>query len=127
MDIDEKERFLATGDVNGLVKVWNIQSYCLSSALEADIINTEPPLISSIKSHSDQINSINFCTKHNKTYVILASSDCSVSLNDLNGNLIGTFGQDSHWKLESPTTSLRSTPNKMKIASDAKLAASTLV
>lgn len=77
--------------------------------------------MSSIKSHSDQINSINFCCKHNRTYVIIASSDCSVSLNDLNGNQIGVFGQDSHWRLESPTTSLRSTPNRNKIASDTKL------
>lgn len=54
--------------------------------------------------------------------MILASSDCSVSLNDLNGNLIGMFGQDSHWKLESPVASLRSTPNKNKTTTDINLA-----
>ena len=52
---------------------------------------------------------------------MLASSDCSVSLNDLNGNLIGIFGQDSHWKLENPNASLRSTPNKNKTNLDTSL------
>ncbi|CAF0765559.1 unnamed protein product [Brachionus calyciflorus] len=113
MEIDEKERYLATGDVNGLVKVWNITSYCLSSGLKFQTIKTEPPLVCSLKSHLDQINSINFCEKHNKTYLMLASSDCGVSLNDLSGNLIGIFGQDIHWKLETPNPSLRSTPHKM--------------
>jgi hypothetical protein len=45
--------------------------------------------------------------------VIIASSDCSVSLNDLNGNLIGIFGQENHWKIDQPiqAASSRLRPN----------------
>ena len=43
---------------------------------------------------------MDFCVKNDKVFVLIASSDCSVTLNDLNGNLIGTFGQETHWKIE---------------------------
>ncbi len=45
--------------------------------------------------------------------MIIASSDCSVSLNDLNGNLIGIFGQENHWKIDQPiqAASSRLRPN----------------
>jgi len=29
MAVDEAERWLATGDVNGVVKVWDISDYCV--------------------------------------------------------------------------------------------------
>jgi hypothetical protein len=41
-------------------------------------------------------------------FVIIASSDCSVSLNDLYGNLIGIFGQENHWKIDQPIQSTSS-------------------
>lgn len=43
--------------------------------------------------------------------MIVASADCSVSLNDLNGNQIGLFGQSEHWKLDNfGQTTFRGTP-----------------
>ena len=30
MEIDPSEKYLATGDVNGIVKIWNISEYCLN-------------------------------------------------------------------------------------------------
>lgn len=29
MEVDSADKYLATGDVNGIVKVWNIADYCL--------------------------------------------------------------------------------------------------
>lgn len=29
MEVDSASKYLATGDVNGIVKVWNIADYCL--------------------------------------------------------------------------------------------------
>lgn len=50
MDVDEKENYLATGDVNGLVKIWNIKCYCLKLNLKIDsIIVDERNLFFSIK------------------------------------------------------------------------------
>jgi hypothetical protein len=67
--------------------------------------------ISTVQSHSDLISSIDFCVKNDKTYVIIASSDCSVTLNELNGNQVGIFGQEDKWKME-PSFSARITPNQ---------------
>ncbi len=30
MEINSSEKYIATGDVNGIVKVWNITEYCLN-------------------------------------------------------------------------------------------------
>ena len=40
MAIDEDSNWLATGDVDGLVKVWDISLYCLYDS--ADIITDAP-------------------------------------------------------------------------------------
>ncbi len=39
MEIDPSEKYLATGDVNGLVKIWNIADYCLN--LDQNNANTD--------------------------------------------------------------------------------------
>jgi hypothetical protein len=79
----------------------------------------QAPLLATIKSHSDQINSLDFCTKSDRIYLLIASSDCSVSLNDLKGNQIGIFGQEAYWKLETSPSSLRATPSKLMANSSA--------
>lgn len=75
--------------------------------------------MATLKSHTDQINSIDFCNKNGRIYVLVASSDCSVSLNDVKGNLIGQFGQEVHWKLEPaiPSVMSRATPGNTKFYS----------
>ena len=67
-------------------------------------------MFSTIQSHSDLISSIDFCVKNEKTYVIIASSDCSVSLNELNGTQVGIFGQEEKWKMDQ-NLSARQTPS----------------
>ncbi len=68
-----------------------------------------------IQSHHDIINSIDFCSKGGDlVYVLVASLDCSVSLNDLKGNLIGIFGQEQHWKIDM---GVQITRNKSQIMS----------
>jgi hypothetical protein len=43
MEIDKTEQYLATGDVNGNVKVWNISEYCRNIHLrEYKVLNTNP-------------------------------------------------------------------------------------
>ena len=124
MEIDKSDTFLATGDVNGIVKVWFIGNYCLNvnetdsitttqriksfcflykqlSANVAMFILKTATLVCSITAHTDVINSIEFCHRNNSIFVMIASLDCSVSINDLNGNQIGIFGQDISWKLEA--------------------------
>jgi hypothetical protein len=59
---------------------------------------------------------LDFCVKSDKIFVLIASSDCSVTLNDLNGNLIGTFGQETHWKIEPLLLSPTSQPHNDNIS-----------
>lgn len=43
MEIDVRNKHLGTGDLNGLVKVWDISEYCLQangSALQTDLPRT---------------------------------------------------------------------------------------
>jgi len=40
MAVDESERWLATGDVDGIVKVWDISEYCV---IDNNAIETCPP------------------------------------------------------------------------------------
>ena len=41
MEIDVRNKHLGTGDVNGLVKIWNIEEYCLQSN-QFDLITDLP-------------------------------------------------------------------------------------
>lgn len=41
MEIDESERYLATGDVNGVVKIWNISEYCINIEQKDVLVTSE--------------------------------------------------------------------------------------
>ena len=41
MEIDESERYLATGDVNGVVKIWNISEYCINIEQKYVLVTSE--------------------------------------------------------------------------------------
>lgn len=45
------------------------------------------------QAHSDMINTLEMCERNERVLVISASSDCSVAMYDVLGNLIGIFGQ----------------------------------
>ncbi len=72
------------------------------------------PLVCTINSHTDVISAIDFFNKNDSIYVLIASYDCSVSINDMNGKQIGIFGQDSNWKLEQ-SIPIRYTKESMSI------------
>ncbi|XP_064645218.1 WD repeat-containing protein 49-like isoform X2 [Lineus longissimus] len=99
MAVDSNSHYLVTGDVDGLIKVWDIQEYCLRNTGD-DVVTTPPPLKASWSPHVDIINTINICERNERTLIITSSSDCSVELWDIAGNHIGAFGQEEHWKIE---------------------------
>jgi len=41
MEIDLRNKYLGTGDVNGVVKIWDIEQYCLQS--DSSNIEKTPP------------------------------------------------------------------------------------
>ncbi|XP_056003962.1 WD repeat-containing protein 49-like isoform X2 [Ostrea edulis] len=98
MAVDKKNHYMATGDVDGLIKVWDISEHCLHAT--DDIVNTAPPMKCQFQAHSDMINTLEMCERNERVLIISASSDCSVAMYDVLGNLIGVFGQEEHWKIE---------------------------
>ncbi|KAH9283386.1 WD repeat-containing protein 49 [Echinococcus granulosus] len=99
MAVDPSNGMLATADVEGNVKVWNIATYCLVEGEEKCMY--EPPLLSKWKAHLDLITDLVFCVRPEKRAVLTtASSDCSVCLWSIDGQRLGIFGQAERWKLD---------------------------
>ncbi|KAK3094556.1 hypothetical protein FSP39_003370 [Pinctada imbricata] len=98
MALDKNNQYLATGDVDGQVKVWDILEYCIRPS--HDLITQPPPLKSQFQPHSDMINTLEIMERNERLLVLSSSSDCSVALYDVRGNKIGIFGQEEHWKIE---------------------------
>ncbi|ELU05069.1 hypothetical protein CAPTEDRAFT_229382 [Capitella teleta] len=99
MVVDEHSHWMATGDVDGLIKVWDISQYCMYDS-EDSIITTPPPLKSQFIPHIDALSTLEIFVRNERTLILSASADCSVQLWDIYGNQIGVFGQEGHWKVE---------------------------
>jgi hypothetical protein len=135
MEVDsDDEKYLATGDVKGFVKIWNIENYCRNLHLRTSKnIEMNPrnywfcfcknkiiqflsrqfnlaPLVTIIKAHTDLICSINFCHKYESVLVIIGSSDRRVSLHNIFGTQIGVFGQPDLWKIKLAVKLIQVTP-----------------
>ncbi|UJR35383.1 hypothetical protein I4U23_028140 [Adineta vaga] len=99
MEIDVRNKYLGTGDVNGLVKIWNIEEYCLQTNT-SDLITESPTLLTEFTTHTDLITCIDFLEKDTRTFILTSSADGSVVLSDMNGNSYGIFGQPNQWRLD---------------------------
>ncbi|XP_078420668.1 cilia- and flagella-associated protein 337-like [Cetorhinus maximus] len=114
MTVDKNSDYLITGDVNGHIKVWNIQDYCLCSN---DIVITQlPPMVAEIQAHNDCINHLETCVQDDCLLILSASADCSIVLSDISGSVIGVFGQDEHWRIGecSPPSVIKVAPKEEK-------------
>ncbi len=58
MEVDSDEKYLATGDINGLVKVWGIRDYCTNSKEATELITSERTyhILSSLRWPADSIS-----------------------------------------------------------------------
>ena len=95
---DERNKYLVTGDSDGICKVWCIETYCISSP--SDPITAAPLLYKTFNPHSDTINSICVVQRSNAYLILTCSSDCCLVLSTLSGYQIGVFGQDYHWNID---------------------------
>ncbi|XP_062860513.1 WD repeat-containing protein 49-like [Trichomycterus rosablanca] len=99
MTVDSGGRYLVTGDMDGALKVWDVQGYCL---YPSEDVTTQPPaLLSSLHPHTNCITHLETCSHDSRLFLLSASADCTVALSFLPGGTIGTFGQGRHWNLAS--------------------------
>nr|KAF6476879.1 WD repeat domain 49 [Rousettus aegyptiacus] len=99
MATNKLNRYLATGDLDGWLKIWNIEEYCLNSSKSK--ITQAPTLIRSFQPHEDQISSLEICELNGRSLIISSSADCSVCVTDACGAPVWIFGQAKHWQIES--------------------------
>ncbi|XP_055501306.1 WD repeat-containing protein 49-like [Leucoraja erinacea] len=114
MAVDKKNSFLITGDVNGCIKIWNIEDYCLNYS---DVVMTQlPPMVAAIQPHSDCVNHLETCTQDGQLLILSAAADCSLVLSYISGSIIGVFGQDEHWRIGkcSPPPVIKLPPKEEK-------------
>ncbi|KAF4021010.1 hypothetical protein G4228_012506 [Cervus hanglu yarkandensis] len=99
MSTDKSNRYLATGDLEGWLKIWNIEEYCLNSSKNK--LTQAPTLIRSFRPHEDWISSLEMCEPGGRLLILSASADCSVCVTDVCGVPVQIFGQEKHWQLEN--------------------------
>ncbi|XP_033618404.1 WD repeat-containing protein 49 [Fukomys damarensis] len=97
MCIDKLNRYLTTGDLDGCLKIWNIEEYCLDSNKKK--ITQTPTLIRSFQPHEDQITSLEMCEWGEHLLIISASADCSICVTGVCGAPVWIFGQAKHWRI----------------------------
>ncbi|XP_069583488.1 cilia- and flagella-associated protein 337 [Ranitomeya imitator] len=98
MTIDQTNNNLITGDIDGWIKVWDIQEYCMDYSEQKTV--ELPPLVTSFQPHSDCITHLETCTHNHCLLIISASADCCLCASDVFGNPVGIFGQEEHWRIE---------------------------
>lgn len=98
MTVDRTCKYLITGDIDGCVKVWNIQEYCLHYS--DSIVNQPPPLLTAFQPHVDCVTHLETCEHSRRLLIISASADCSVAVSNISGSPVGIFGQEEHWRID---------------------------
>jgi WD40 repeat protein len=99
MAVDQTDHWLATGDVDGVVKVWDIMDYCITDTDQ--LVTYLPRFVVQVQLHVDMINTLAICTRNEHLLVISTSVDCSVQLYDVTTkSIVGTFGQEARWRID---------------------------
>ncbi|XP_045644685.1 WD repeat-containing protein 49 [Ursus americanus] len=112
MSTDRSNRYLATGDLDGQLKIWVIEEYCLNSSKSK--ITQAPALIRSFRPHEDQISSLAMCQLGGRLLIISSSADCSICVTDVYSAPVWIFGQAKHWQTENCFSLSKRDTNLMK-------------
>ncbi|XP_065898350.1 cilia- and flagella-associated protein 337-like isoform X2 [Dysidea avara] len=94
---DHTNNLLVAGDTAGFVSVFDITSWCRNNS-------TRLEEVSSWHAHVAEVVSIECIPHEYSTLVLTASADCTARLWTINGNYIGTFGQEQRWSISDPST-----------------------
>nr|CAJ83782.1 novel protein similar to WD repeat domain 49 (WDR49) [Xenopus tropicalis] len=98
MTVDKTNQYIITGDLDGWLKVWDIQDYCIDYSEKK---TTDPPqLVKSFQPHSDCVTHLETCAYSQSLLILSASADCTIHVSDVFGTPVGIFGQEEHWIIE---------------------------
>ncbi|XP_044107662.1 WD repeat-containing protein 49 [Neovison vison] len=112
MSTDKSNQYLATGDLDGQLKIWDIEEYCLNSSKSK--ITQAPALIRSFRPHEDQISSLEMCKMGGHLLIISSSADGSICVTDVCGVPLWIFGQAKHGQIENCFSLPKRDTNLMK-------------
>uniref|UniRef100_A0A673U7Z6 WD repeat domain 49 n=1 Tax=Suricata suricatta TaxID=37032 RepID=A0A673U7Z6_SURSU len=112
MSTDKSNQYLATGDQDGELKIWDIEEYCLNSSKSK--ITQAPTLIRSFRPHEDRISSLEMCEPVGRPLIISSSADGSICVTDVCGAPVWNFGQAKHWQIENSFSIPKRDTNLMK-------------
>ncbi|XP_059019560.1 WD repeat-containing protein 49 isoform X2 [Mustela lutreola] len=112
MSTDKSNQYLATGGLDGQLKIWDIEEYCLNSSKSK--ITQAPALIRSFRPHEDQISSLEMCKMGGHLLIISSSADGSICVTDVCGAPLWIFGQAKHGKIENCFSLPKRDTNLMK-------------
>lgn len=91
----EENSILVTADSMGWLKIWRISKYC------TDGEDPDPPsCIHRWHAHKHSISQMELIP--NTSLLVTGSSDCSIRVWNLDGDYVGSFGQESGWDLHIP-------------------------
>ncbi|OAF65538.1 WD repeat-containing protein 49 [Intoshia linei] len=114
-DTDPNDTVLITGDNQGNISCWNIENYPLADKnLESEKNYQNLELISSWNQHNDTITVIKVIIYYNDKIILSGCQDCTISLCNIKGDLIGTLGQSQPWDLVGTPPKSTSKLNRFK-------------
>ncbi|KAK7919797.1 hypothetical protein WMY93_011081 [Mugilogobius chulae] len=93
---------LVSGDTAGWLHIWDISHYGLS--FEDQMLSERPPLLHCWRAHKGAVMIVEVLKMAERLYILSASVDGSACLWTLDGDHVGSFGQQVLWNLTDPSS-----------------------
>lgn len=104
MCLDEENTMLVVADTAGFVSVYDVSNYA-NGEVDPEYATQQPAsLITSWAAHTDSCVSAELIEHNCGKFVLTASTDKTVKLFSIQGELVGRFGQQDNWDLVDRST-----------------------
>ncbi|XP_038592361.1 WD repeat-containing protein on Y chromosome isoform X3 [Micropterus salmoides] len=110
-----KNTILVSGDTTGWLQIWDICHFALD--IQHEPVCERPPLLQCWKAHKGALVSVEVLEVVDRLFILTASADGSAGLWTVDGDLVGSFGQEVLWNNTDPAT--YQWEKKMKLTQDA--------
>ncbi|XP_020503835.2 cilia- and flagella-associated protein 337 [Labrus bergylta] len=97
-----KNKILVCGDTTGLLQIWDISNYGLE--IENQEVCECPPLLQCWRAHRGAVVSVEVLDVADRLFILSASVDGAAGLWTVDGDQVGSFGQEVMWNIFQPAT-----------------------